>query len=320
MVEFALVGPIAFLVLIGTVVLGIIVLHDIQLTQAVRDGARAAAICGSQTGVAGTSASLPDSNLQCTGANIVGYINARVKRVDPGLSNQAMVTVYCDGSVLGCANGSVPLPATALPAHREQRLRHLRRKHENHLGQGRGDVRAMRVPRGHRAGRGQSLVEFALIAPLLIVLLVGGAQFAAILYSGITVASAAHDAAKVASEQPAGSKAFALGGGGAAGAGATCPGGSINPVCQAVAQSKGLLGTVTTTVAPSTADTSPACSTNPTWVPDGYVTVTVSNDVPIFVPFLNNLIANSTPPGSTVRTISTTVVMRVEPCSMTAGK
>jgi Flp pilus assembly protein TadG len=113
MVEFALIGPIAFLVLIGTVVLGIIVLHDIQLTQAVRDGARAAAICGSQTGVASTSATLPDSNLQCTSANIVGYVNARVTRVDPGLSNLATVTVYCDGSVLGCANGSVPAGGTA---------------------------------------------------------------------------------------------------------------------------------------------------------------------------------------------------------------
>lgn len=161
-------------------------------------------------------------------------------------------------------------------------------------------------------------MEFALIAPFLIVLLVGGAQIAAILYAGITVASAAHDGAKVASEQPINSTAFAAGG--AAGAGVTCSGGSTNPVCQAVTQSKGLLGTVNTTVAASTADTTPVCSTNSTWVPDGYVTVRVSNDVPIFVPFLNTLLANSTPPGSTVRTISTTVVMRVEPCSMTAGK
>lgn len=177
-------------------------------------------------------------------------------------------------------------------------------------------MRGLSGRRRDRSSRGQSLVEFALIAPILIVLIVGAAQIAAILYAGITVASAAHDGAKVASEQPVNSKAFAAGG--AAGAGAACPAGSTNPVCQAVAQSKGLLGTVTTTIAPSTADKTPVCLTNATWVPDGYVTVTVSNDVPIFIPFLNNLLANSS--GATVRTISTTVVMRVEPCPMTAGK
>ncbi len=164
--------------------------------------------------------------------------------------------------------------------------------------------------------RGQSLVEFALIAPVLIVLIVGAAQVAAILYAGITVASTAHDAAKVASEQPIQSTAFASGG--AAGNGVTCAVGSTNPVCRAANQSKGLLGTVTTTIAKSTGDTSPACPTNSNAVPDGYVTVTVSNDVPIFVPFLNNLLANT--PGAAVRTISTTVVMRVEPCAITAGK
>lgn len=113
MIEFALVGPIAFLLLLGIVVLGVIVLHEVQLTQAVRDGARAAAICGSQTGVTGTTATLPDSNLTCTNANIVAYINARVAKVDPTLSGTATVGVLCDGSVAGCANGSVPTGGTA---------------------------------------------------------------------------------------------------------------------------------------------------------------------------------------------------------------
>jgi Flp pilus assembly protein TadG len=166
-----------------------------------------------------------------------------------------------------------------------------------------------RSRRTHRT-RGQSLVEFALIAPLLVVLLVGGAQVAAILYAGITVASAAHDGAKVASEQPIFSTAFVSGG--AAGTGATCTAGSSNPVCRATDQSKGLLGAVTTTVGLGTAGT--ACATNGDWVGDGYVKVTVSNDVPIFIPFLNNLLANS--PGATIRTISTAVVMRIEPCTM----
>jgi Flp pilus assembly protein TadG len=165
-------------------------------------------------------------------------------------------------------------------------------------------------------GRGQSLVEFALLAPILVVLLVGSAQVGAILYAGISVASAAEDGARVASEQPISSTAFAAGG--AAGAGTTCAVASSNPACQAVAQSKGLLGTVTTTVAKSTAHTTPACSTNSAWVPDGYVTVTVSDDVPIFIPFLNSLLANTS--GGSVRTIATTVTTRVEPCTMTQGR
>lgn len=113
MLEFALIGPLAFLLLIGTIILGIIVLHEIQLTQAVRDGARAAAICGSQTGVANTTATLPDSNLPCTSANIVAYINSRVTKVDPTLSGTATVGVLCDGSVSTCANGNVPTGGAA---------------------------------------------------------------------------------------------------------------------------------------------------------------------------------------------------------------
>lgn len=177
-------------------------------------------------------------------------------------------------------------------------------------------MRACRRPlrTGHTGG--QSLVEFALIAPLLIVLLVGGAQIAAILYAGISVASAAHDGAKVASEQPINSKAYATGG--ASGSGATCPPPAGNPVCLAVAQSEGLLSPATTTTVISVGSplgTGTGCPTGS--VPDGYVTIQVSNKVPIFVPFLNNLLADT--PGGTVRTISTTVIMRVEPCSMTNG-
>jgi Flp pilus assembly protein TadG len=120
MVEFALVGPIAFLLLLGTIVLGVIVLHEIQLTQAVRDGARAAAICGSQTDATVTPPALPPQlpdGSSCTSAHIVAYINTRVAAVDPVLAGKAYVTVYCDGSVstsvsstgvTPCANGSIP--------------------------------------------------------------------------------------------------------------------------------------------------------------------------------------------------------------------
>jgi Flp pilus assembly protein TadG len=99
-VEFALIGPVAFLLLIGAVVLGILVTHEIQLTQAVRDGARAGAICGSSTDQ-GTGSTLPDGRL-CTTANLTTYINYRVDAVSPALANQAVVTVFSpSGTNLG---------------------------------------------------------------------------------------------------------------------------------------------------------------------------------------------------------------------------
>jgi Flp pilus assembly protein TadG len=104
-VEFALVGPTAFLLLIGAVVLGIVVTHEVQLTQAVRDSARAAAICASTTDQA-TGSTLPDGTL-CTTANITAYINTRVDAVSSTLANQAVVTVTnASGGVVGTASGS----------------------------------------------------------------------------------------------------------------------------------------------------------------------------------------------------------------------
>lgn len=178
-------------------------------------------------------------------------------------------------------------------------------------------MRGRRRPLRRHGADGQSLVEFALIAPVLVVLIVAAAQIAAILYAGITVASAAHDAATVASEQPIGSTAYkSVAGVVSIGPGATCPSAS-NPVCKAVTQSEGLLSAAATQVSPGSAlGIGTGCPSGS--VPDGYVTVTVSDDVPIFVPFVNNLLANSA--GATVRTISTTVTMRVEPCSMTNAK
>lgn len=178
-------------------------------------------------------------------------------------------------------------------------------------------MRAVRQRRRDRGQGAQSMLEFALIAPVLLVLVVGAAQLGAILYAGVSVASAAHDGATVASERPINSGAYVVSGPGVAvGPGATCPPASTNPVCVAVVQSQGLLTTAATTISPGSAvGTGSGCQA--TWVPDGYVTVKVSDDVPIFVPFLNNLLANSA--GSNIRTISTTVTMRVQPCSMTAG-
>jgi Flp pilus assembly protein TadG len=112
MVEFALIGPLVFLLLLGIVVVAVVLLHEIQLTQGVRNGARAAALCGSATGSTTQAATLSDGT-PCTGANLLRYINGQVTAVDPGLSNQASVTVYCNGTVPGCANGVTPSGASA---------------------------------------------------------------------------------------------------------------------------------------------------------------------------------------------------------------
>lgn len=168
-----------------------------------------------------------------------------------------------------------------------------------------------------RGGIGQSLVELALIGPLLLVLIVGGAQIGALVYGGISVATAAQEAARVASEQPINSGAYMVSGASTAvGPGATCPAAG-NPVCTAVSQAKGLLTSVSTTVAPGT---TPGAGTGcqPKSVGDGYITVTVAVNVPIFIPILNNLLASH--PGGTYRTMSDTVTVRVEPCTLTVGK
>ena len=167
-----------------------------------------------------------------------------------------------------------------------------------------------------RGGAGQSLVELALVAPILLVLIVGGAQIGALVYGGISVATAAEEGARVASEHPINSAAYMVSGSSVAvGPGATCPA-SGNPVCAAVAQAKGLLKSVNTTVAPGT---SPGTGTScpPQSVGDGYITVTVAVNVPIFIPILNSMLTN-TRDGS-YRTMSDTVTVRVEPCTLTNG-
>jgi Flp pilus assembly protein TadG len=52
LVEFALVAPLGFLLILGIIVSGIVVTNYIQLTNAARDGARLAAICGSGVNLA----------------------------------------------------------------------------------------------------------------------------------------------------------------------------------------------------------------------------------------------------------------------------
>ena len=84
MVEFALVGPLFFLVVLGVFIAAIIVKNEITLSNITRDSARAAAICGSQTS-SGTSSTLPNGT-PCTPSNLQSYIDSNLSSVDSSLA------------------------------------------------------------------------------------------------------------------------------------------------------------------------------------------------------------------------------------------
>lgn len=98
MVEFALVAPFLLLFVIGLLVLGIAIANQVQLSNAVRDGARAAAICGgagtagAQSGAATTTTTTLPNGQQCTTGNLVTYVNKSLALI-PDASPQIAVVV-----------------------------------------------------------------------------------------------------------------------------------------------------------------------------------------------------------------------------------
>jgi len=115
LVEFALVAPLAMLLLMGLVVLGIVVTDQVELTNAVRDGARAAAVCGSNP--TGTT-TLPDGSTACTDANLAAYL-AGLANGSQGGAPAPIVTVYdtshatVGSSLSSCQKGySIEVQAT----------------------------------------------------------------------------------------------------------------------------------------------------------------------------------------------------------------
>jgi Flp pilus assembly protein TadG len=83
MVEFAIIGPITFLIVLGIIVVGLAVANQNLLSNAVRDSARAAAVCGSSLRDAQTQ--LPAAGSQpaqtCSWANFDTYTQARLKQL-----------------------------------------------------------------------------------------------------------------------------------------------------------------------------------------------------------------------------------------------
>jgi Flp pilus assembly protein TadG len=95
MVEFALIAPLALVLILGLLVTGIVVLNQVELTNGVRDGARAAAVCGG-AGFQDTTGSIKLPNGQaCTQSNLNSYIQSRIQTI-PGVT--PIVQVFVNGS------------------------------------------------------------------------------------------------------------------------------------------------------------------------------------------------------------------------------
>jgi hypothetical protein len=102
-VEFSLVAP-AFLVLVmGALVLGIVVMNQMQLANAVRDGARAAAMCGGPNrNSQPVPPTLPDGHTACDSGALISYINGRLSAVPGGAITSVCVYVgSTDGDTQG---------------------------------------------------------------------------------------------------------------------------------------------------------------------------------------------------------------------------
>jgi len=178
-----------------------------------------------------------------------------------------------------------------------------------------------------RRRNGQSLVEFALIAPFMLLLLLGGAQVGVLIYDDISVGTAAREGARIGTENPVKSGIFS--GPAPQTLSPACSQSSTNVVCVAIfnAATKGstfnLLdpAQVTAVVTSGTPyQTAGSCSLSgaaATLPNDGLITVKVSYPAPIFVPLVGNFFGDSGNPGQ--RTLSQTVTMRIEPCTVTQG-
>ena len=167
--------------------------------------------------------------------------------------------------------------------------------------------------------RGQSLTEWAVIAPVIIVLFLGAAQLGYILYTKIQLETTAREASRAAALAPVASGAYT-----AAGniSNASCPPPSVtNPACTAANNSAGLISTsaLTTKVTGNGAaqalcpTPTPPAPPPPPEPADGATTVEVDTSVPIFVPLIGNVF------GTSSKQLTSSVTTRVEPCFFTTG-
>lgn len=105
LVEFALVAPVAFLLLCSIVIFGIVITNFIQLSNMARDGARVAAICGS-----GSATPMPDGSGTCTGLAISTYITRHLVAVPAGsVTPQIFVCSSADASTCSSSDSTCNL-------------------------------------------------------------------------------------------------------------------------------------------------------------------------------------------------------------------
>lgn len=104
MVEFALMAPLGLLLLTGTIIGGIFAMNYVQLTNAVRDGVRAAAVCGGVGRTYQYQPQLPQNQVttlpngaDCTDVNLIAYIKGRFQAI-PGNQASLQVTLPTGGT------------------------------------------------------------------------------------------------------------------------------------------------------------------------------------------------------------------------------
>lgn len=114
LVEFALAAPVAFLLLLGLLVVSVVVVDQIQLNNAARDGARAAAVCGGRYRD-GTS-KLPDGSAICSATTVSTYLSQQANALHSGSSVNLTVYPKAGGSSTNLddcgAGGSLDVQAT----------------------------------------------------------------------------------------------------------------------------------------------------------------------------------------------------------------
>ena len=94
LVEFALVAPIFVVLLLGLFVACIVIMNQNQLTNAVRDGARAAAVCGGPNrNNQPVTPTLPDGHTPCDSSHLITFINSGLSAVPGGALTSVCVYV-----------------------------------------------------------------------------------------------------------------------------------------------------------------------------------------------------------------------------------
>jgi TadE-like protein len=103
MIEFALLAPLGFLLLLSIVVVGIVATNYVQLTNEARDGARIVAICGSDP-----AAVLSDGTGRTCDSAISSYITSRLVALPAGsVTPQISVTSGVSACTIVDAGGVV---------------------------------------------------------------------------------------------------------------------------------------------------------------------------------------------------------------------